>query len=111
MHIGGTTKYRFWMVYGEGQGAPTSKHDSEEAANVWLSRIASTASKLGMLVRKAPQPMGWDGMESWVISYQPDVARETVATYAGLWRVVPIAVIRRAQGSQDHTRVIKEGAL
>ena len=40
MHIGGTTKYRFWMVYGEGQGAPTYKHDSEEAASEEAQRLA-----------------------------------------------------------------------
>lgn len=40
MHIGGTTKYRFWMVYGEGQGAPTYKHDNEQDAAAEAQRLA-----------------------------------------------------------------------
>lgn len=40
MHIGGTTKYRFWMVYGEGQGAPTYKHDNLDDAAVEAQRLA-----------------------------------------------------------------------
>lgn len=43
MHIGnGNTpmKARFWMVYGEGQGAPTYKHDSKQSAEEEAQRLA-----------------------------------------------------------------------
>jgi hypothetical protein len=43
MHIGNgkmPMKTRFWMVYGEGQGAPTYKHDSKQSAEEEAQRLA-----------------------------------------------------------------------
>lgn len=68
-HIGNSTpmKTEFWMVYGEGQGAPTYKHDSHASALDEATRLAVKHPGIAFYTlnaRKAvlsikPEPAGW----------------------------------------------------
>jgi hypothetical protein len=57
----------FWMVYGEGQGAPTYKHDSAQSAGEEAARLAERCPGGAFYVLKAiyavqtnkPELSGW----------------------------------------------------
>jgi hypothetical protein len=69
MHIGNSEpmKTEFWMVYGEGCGAPTYKHDTADSARQEAARLAERNPGTAFYVLKAryavqankPQPTGW----------------------------------------------------
>jgi hypothetical protein len=69
MHIGNSGPMRtvFWMVYGEGQGAPTYKHDTAKSAADEAARLAERHPNVAFYVLKAryaivadkPEPRGW----------------------------------------------------
>lgn len=44
---------RFWMVYGERQGAPTYKHDTREAAEQEAARLAKLHPGIAFYALKA----------------------------------------------------------
>ncbi len=63
----GPMRSEFWMVYGEGQGAPTYKHDSLKAASEEAERLAGRHPGIAFYVLKAksgvvaqpPAPKVW----------------------------------------------------
>lgn len=74
--LGDKTDHVFWMVYGEGQRAPTYKHDTADAARLEAARLAEQNPGVSFYVLKAKYGVRAErpAANGWSLSKRPPVA-------------------------------------
>jgi len=72
---GDKTERVFWMVYGEGQRAPTYKHDTADSARTEAARLSAQNPGISFYVLKAKYGVRTDkpNINGWSLKKRPPV--------------------------------------